>query len=87
MSDTKRTKRTAGRPEGSANVKLDQVVVCLSRCKKCDSTDRDPYFGTPFELEYSGEHDGKPYTHVVQKRTRCKSCGQHRRDISYENRR
>jgi len=81
-----KTTRSPGRPEGSANVSPDQSEVRLSRCKKCDSTDREAYFGTPFELEYAGLKDGKPYTHIVQKRTRCKNCGQHRRDIVHENR-
>ena len=84
---TAKQKRSPGRPEGSPTVKLDQSEVCLSRCKKCESTDREPYFGTPFELQFLGERNGKPYTHVVQKRTRCKACGQQRRDIVYENRR
>ena len=84
---TAKTKRSPGRPEGSPNVKPDQSHVQLSRCRKCDSTERGPYFGTPFELPFLGDHEGKPYTHVVQKRTRCKACGQQRRDIVYENRR
>lgn len=83
---TPKPKRSPGRPDGSQNVKLDQSEVQLSRCKKCESTDREPYFGTPFELPFLGEHNGKPYTHVIQKRTRCKACGQQRRDIVYENR-
>lgn len=84
MSEPKK-KRSPGRPEGSPNVKPDQSEVTLSRCK-CGSTDRERYFGTPFELAYRGEKNGKPYTHVVKKRTKCKACGQQRLDIIYENR-
>ena len=79
-------KRSPGRPEGSPNVKADQSEVVLSRCAKCGSTEREPYFGTPFEVPFAGEKDGKPYTHVVKKRTKCSVCGQHRRDMIYENR-
>ena len=63
-------KRSPGRPEGSPNVKADQSEVVLSRCAKCGSTEREPYFGTPFEVPFAGEKDGKPYTHVVKKRTK-----------------
>lgn len=76
----------AGRPEGSPNVQRDSGEVQLSRCKKCDSTDREKYFGTPTEFAIAGVKDGKPYTHIVRKRTKCSNCGQQRLDSFYENR-
>lgn len=80
-----RTTKT-GRPQGSGNVKRDAGEVKLSRCKKCDSTDREKYFGTPTEFEITGIKDGQEYTHIVRKRTKCKACGQQRLDSFYENR-
>lgn len=82
---TKSTKKP-GRPENSPNVERDHGEVKLSRCKKCDSTDREKYFGTPLEYPIGGVHDGLPYTHVVRKRTKCANCGQQRMDAFYENR-
>lgn len=61
------------------------AVFVTSRCPRCDSTERAGYFGT-ITTAYEGEFNGRRYTHVVRRRTRCLACGQHRLDRSYENR-
>jgi hypothetical protein len=64
----------------------EQSVSQPSRCKKCGSTRREPYHGRK-ELEFSGQDkEGKPFTHVVWRRTSCSDCGQARVDRHYENR-
>lgn len=71
----------------SQETKRDIVEVELPRCKKCGSTDREPYHGTTtYEKPIEGEHNGEPFTHVIWKRTRCRSCGQARVDKYRENR-
>lgn len=57
-----------------------------SRCPRCDSTERSEYHGTT-ERQISGtDSTGKPYTHVIWRRTTCTACGQQRVDRSYQNR-
>lgn len=57
----------------------------LTRCRKCDSTEREKYFGTPTVFEITGvDEDGKAYNRKVMKRTRCKACGQQRLDSFFE---
>jgi hypothetical protein len=64
----------------------DIVTVAASRCRKCGSTEREGYFNTN-ETPASGiDADGRPYTHVVRRWTRCRNCGQTRIDRAYENR-
>lgn len=54
-------------------------------CPTCSSTEREPYFNVR-ERAIAGERDGRPYTHVVWRRTRCKACGQTRDDKAFEHR-
>ncbi len=62
------------------------VETAPSRCPACQSTARTGYQSTT-EHAIAGElEDGRPYTHVVWRRTACRKCGQHRIDRSYENR-
>jgi len=78
-------KKTAkkGRPSGTKNHDCDRVEVVVSRCMKCDSTERAPYHGTK-ELKYSGATpDGREYNRVFWRKTVCLVCGQHRIDKSY----
>ena len=57
----------------------------LTRCKKCDSTEREKYFGTPTVFDISGlDEDNKPYNRKVMRRTKCKNCGQQRLDSFFE---
>lgn len=79
----------AGRPKGSTTKKYKVVDSQPSRCPnpECQSTDREPYRDGPhIEMAYCGSQDGKLYTHVVWRRTRCRACGQHRIDRTHENR-
>lgn len=81
------TKKTRGRPAGSKNGNYDESAAEPSRCQQCGSTEREPYFGEPIETEYSGVTvDGRAYTHIVRRRTRCRACGQIRFDRAHENR-
>lgn len=74
-----------GRPEGSKTTR-EIGTVELSRCPKCNSTERTPYRNKR-ESECGGKTlDGKPFTHVVWQSTTCAKCGQHRTDKTYENR-
>ena len=59
-------------------------VVEPSRCKTCGSIERGPY-GNIRRLPYAGvTPDGRVYTTVVWRRTKCKQCGQVRDDKSFE---
>ncbi|MCE9605077.1 MAG: hypothetical protein K8U03_09280 [Planctomycetia bacterium] len=79
-------RKNAGRPAGAANIK-STVDVQPSQCKKCQSTERSAYFGTPEVQEFSGVRpDGTQYTHIVRRRCTCSACGQVRFDRAYENR-
>ena len=81
------TKPRRGRPPGQTMAPAPAVVtVPTSRCPKCDSTERTPYFGCT-EQEHDGvDEKGRPFTHIVRRRTRCLNCGQARIDRSHENR-
>lgn len=78
-------KIASGRPAGSKTVKLPPVTGEKTRCQACSSTEREPYWAT-IEHPIDGVKDGKPYTHVVWRRTKCRNCGQHRQDRFFENR-
>ena len=83
---TKRTtRRGPGRPKGSKQTVPDFVNVEPSRCKRCGSTRRSDYYGKT-EQAFRGEHNGRPFTHIVRRRTRCLDCGQLRIDRAYESR-
>lgn len=91
MSDTpeptktkKKTRR--GRPKGSRTQRRDYQTVEPSRCPQCGSTQREAYSQTTTQ-EYAGETpDGRPYTHIIRRWTRCRACGHPRVDRTYEQR-
>jgi len=76
-------KRTRGRPAGSRNQTRPCADVFPGRCPRCGSTRRTPYRSKPVIRALSGVADGKPYTHVVWRATRCLDCGQARTDRTY----
>ena len=79
--------QSSGRPPESGNRQYVNAVFGPSRCPRCGSTQRVPYFGRLPEQAFEGyTGDGEPYTHIVRRRTKCCGCGQFRVDISYENR-
>lgn len=78
------TKPAGGRPKGAKTEQREQAIAELSRCRRCQSTDREAYTGQPFTQRLSGTRDGKPYNRVVRRRTRCRNCGQARFDLTYE---
>lgn len=73
-----------GRPKGSRTVERVVAVVQPSVCPACGSSDREPYNRPLTVVECAGEYNGRPYTRVVFRVTRCRACGQHRYDKSYE---
>lgn len=84
---TKASNKTGGRPPGSKTRDYPQAEAQLTRCPRCGSTERQPYREGPIEHAHHGlTPTGEPYTHIVWRHTACKSCGQHRKDKSYENR-
>ena len=58
--------------------------MAKTRCEKCGSTSRDPYYGVITRDIAGKTADGGDFTQVVWRRTRCKKCGQHRTDKSFE---
>jgi len=75
-----------GRPEGSGNRDYGQSVVVVSKCPnpECGSTERSEYTSRS-ELEFNGiDPLGQPYNLIVWRACQCKTCGQWRRDKSYE---
>ena len=80
-------KKKPGRPKGSKNQRCPAVDVTPSRCPKCGSTRRSAYSGSPRIVTHAGVHEGKPFTHVVFRRTRCLDCGQCRVDREWVNER
>ena len=80
-------RRGRGRPRGSKTKTKENVAIVATRCPACGCTDRSMYHHRT-EQEFSGlAPDGHPYTHIVRRRCWCLSCGQHRIDRTYENRR
>ena len=75
-----------GRPRGSRNIARDEVDVLVSHCKRCDSTEREPYSGDAQSMDYCGTdpQTGRRYNRIVWRRTQCRKCGQHRIDKCYE---
>lgn len=79
-------KKKAGRPEGSGNQEYDHGLAVETRCRQCDSTDREPY-DRKTETEYRGlDPSGNACTHIIRRWTKCANCGQARIDRTYENR-
>ena len=76
--------KKVGRPVGSKTSDPDLVDTVATRCKVCGCTDRAPYYET---TRIDGEGlapDGRPYTRVVLRKTKCEGCQQHRIDRWYE---
>lgn len=85
---TKRKRKPAvkktGRPPGSTTEKKQESVGILTRCKKCQSTERTKY-EKPRTSQICGfDGDGKPYNQVTWRNTRCTNCGQARIDKAFE---
>jgi len=85
MSQKNKNNAIKGRPMGAKNVATTQIVATPA-CPFCKSTERTKY-RLVAALAYGGTTaDGQPYTHVVTRRTCCKSCQKWRRDKFFENR-
>ena len=81
----RRSAKGPGRPKGSTGGNVDVITVEPSRCPRCGSTRRSDYYGKT-EQAFRGEHNGRPFTHIVRRPTWCLDCGQTRIDRAYENR-
>lgn len=79
-------KATKGRPAGSPNREVDHAEAKVTRCEKCGSTERTPYFNRHEQAIAGLDGEGDPYTHIIRRRTKCLECGQHRIDRHHENR-
>ena len=71
---------------GVSNHNYAVADAVTSSCPKCGSTDRVPYYRKT-EHERLTTPTGQQCTHAVLRYTRCKGCGQHRIDRTFENRR
>ena len=74
-----------GRPTGSTNVKTIQSVHPAA-CPHCGKTDREPYRLASVIAHGGVTATGREYSHVVNRRTKCRACGQARIDRYFENR-
>ena len=73
-----------GRPTGAKTMDRGVVTTIRTRCVSCNSTERSRYAANN-RLEGNGiAPDGKPYTAVNLRPTKCLTCGQHRTDREYE---
>lgn len=85
MTTAALSKPKAGRPKGSKTEQLPTVEYVLPRCPKCHSTERTGYNNVKTRASSGTSPHGNPYNFVSRKRTHCRSCGQHRIDVYYEN--
>lgn len=78
-----KSKKSGGRPTGAE--KLPTAETVETSCPRCGSTQRGRYT-TKNKQAYQHTYDGKPYTHIIKRRTKCESCGLYRFDRTRENR-
>ena len=78
-------KKKPGRPAGAENRAYDTADSDVTRCAKCQSTERSPY-SQRRATDFHNTHlqDGKPYNRIVYRSCHCLQCGQHRRDRTFE---
>jgi hypothetical protein len=83
--------RNRARIEATAEAQrrtYDQAEERPSQCRKCLSTEREAFFGSPiirvFDIVQK-RPDGTTFTRLVKRRTKCKACGQFRFVLSYEH--
>lgn len=79
-------KKTAGRPAGKPNHQVAHATAVVTACPACGSTEREPYYNRREMAAGGVDSAGKPYTHVIWRRTKCAACGQVRDDRHFENR-
>lgn len=79
---------TNPKPRAPRAIKPPVVKAVATSCPvpTCGSTEREPYFNVRERAIAGVDQEGKPFTHVVWRRTRCKTCGQTRDDKTFENR-
>lgn len=85
MATKKAAKVNAGRPKGAKTTNSSQAEAVATQCPKCGSSSREPYYATITKAIAGVLADGRKYTHVVWRRTRCRDCSQQRVDKTFEN--
>jgi len=73
----------AGRPRGSSSFERDLVDAPVSRCARCGSTERLDYRNVETIHGEGRDPQGRPYTAVELRPTKCISCGQSRIDRTW----
>ena len=75
-----------GRPAGSKNKPREVVEAVVQPCPQCGRTEGRKAERIAREVEQAGERpNGIAYTNIIWRAKVC-PCGQHLREISYENR-
>lgn len=72
-----------GRPQGAKTADRPVVDTVETRCSSCGSTERTPYHDKREVIGDGVAPDGKPYSAVTLRPTKCVTCGQHRIDRTY----
>lgn len=73
----------AGRPKGTTHFERELVDAPASRCPQCGSTERLHYQHLNVIEGEGFDPQGRPYTAVELRPTRCTSCGQSRIDRTW----
>jgi Zn finger protein HypA/HybF involved in hydrogenase expression len=63
--------------------KVEKKAKTKTRCPKCLSIKRERYHRVKTREISGTTKDGRSYTRVTWRRTKCQSCGQNRVDIEY----
>jgi len=77
---SKTTKKKAAKKKPAVT-----ITLVASRCPVCQSERRERYFKTTTQA-FAGEYEGRRFSHIIRRWTRCLDCGQVRIDRSYEDR-
>lgn len=73
----------AGRPRAAKSIERDLVDVPPSRCRVCNSTRRADYEHVQLIEGAGTDPQGRPYTAVELRPTRCLDCEQARMDRTW----
>jgi hypothetical protein len=75
-----------GRPAGTRNAEFTVVPNILAACPSCQSTERESV-RIVIERHIPGiSPAGKPRTHIVWRRVRCKNCKRYYIEQEHQNR-
>lgn len=74
-----------GRPIGPT-APTDAITLPSSRCARCGSSHRAPYCNVVTRAIHGTDGQGRPYTHVTWRYTRCLDCQQRRCERTFDYR-